>query len=160
MIRKSLIIIIVLIFLVGCIFQSNSNDENTTYMNSENEVNNQEEGEEMKIILDDKEYTVRLQNNRTVDDIVSMLPLELELQQYANHEYYVSLPETPYNDAQYGTSYIKTNGLYYWDGWNAFVINYEDSDIAPYTPIYLGDIEGDIASVLKTKGEKIQIIVE
>jgi len=41
----------------------------------------------IKLTLDGKEYTATLNDNRTVEDIVNMLPMELTLQRYAGHEY-------------------------------------------------------------------------
>lgn len=159
MMKKIFVFMIVIAFLCGCSTQQNSSDEKLELSQKIQSDNQKADEKAMTIILDGKEYPVKLQNNRTVDDIVNMLPLELELQKYAGHEYYASLKQKPYNDSQYGTSQIKANSIYYWDGWNAFVINYEESDITPYTLIYLGDIDGNISSVLKNKGETIQIKV-
>jgi len=39
----------------------------------------------IKLTIDGKEYTATLNDNRTVDDILNMLPLELTLQRYAGH---------------------------------------------------------------------------
>lgn len=119
----------------------------------------EKENQTMKIKINDTEYNVILQKNKTVDDLLKMLPLNLEMQRYAGHEYYASLEKTPYNDSDYGTSYIKANGVYYWDGWNAFVINYEDSDITPYKPVYIGNIDGDISQLLKTTDNVIDVTI-
>lgn len=49
----------------------------------------------IKITIDNKEYTARLNQNRCVEDILSMLPLTLRLQRYAGHEYYGTLAQKP-----------------------------------------------------------------
>ena len=91
----------------------------------------------MKIIWNQKEYEVILDHNTTVDHIVSQLPLKLTFQEYASHEYYSELPFTPVFD-QTRTTFVKAGHLYYWDGWNAFVFNYIDSDISPYHVVHIG----------------------
>ena len=55
---------------------------------------------------------------------------------------------------------IKAGHIYYWDGWNAFVINFEDYDISPYKVVHIGEIKSeDISDILKNSGEIIDIEV-
>lgn len=82
----------------------------------------------MKITINGTPYEVLLDENVTVADIVGHLPLELEMERYADHEYYAELPFTPAFDEE-RTSQIKAGHVYYWDGWNALVVNYIDWDI-------------------------------
>lgn len=50
--------------------------------------------------------------------------------------------------------------VYYWDGWNAFVINYVDYDIAPYKVVHIGEItDAKISSYLQNADENIVIRV-
>ena len=50
--------------------------------------------------------------------------------------------------------------MYYWDGWNAFVINYIDSDISPYKVVHIGEItDQSVVDVLTNAEEQITIQV-
>ena len=117
------------------------------------------EGDEqsMKILFNGTEYDVVLEKNVTSDEIVEKLPLSLTLVRYAGHEYYSELPFTPaFSDET--TSNIKAGHIYYWGGWNAFVINFEDYDISPYKVVHIGEIKSeDISDILENSGEKIDV---
>lgn len=76
-------------------------------------------GKSIKLTLDGKEYTATLNSNRTVEDILNMLPMELTLQRYAGHEYYSSLPNKPSIQGVPMTSDAHAGGIYYYDGWSA-----------------------------------------
>jgi len=120
-----------------------------------------EKGEKtMKLTLNEHEYNVTLNKNSTTDDILKLLPMNLEMQRYAGHEYYTSLLDTPTIEGVTTTSDIKAGGIYYWDGWNAFVINFEDTNIAPYKVVHVGDVNGDIVSDLEKSGDKITVNVQ
>ena len=115
----------------------------------------------MAIKLGDKSYSIEMKDNVTIQDILEKLPLSLNMKRYAGHEYYAELPFRP-AFAQEQTSHIQAGHLYYWDGWNAFVINYEESDITPYKVVHLGhvdDAEG-ICGYLRGADENIDVTVE
>ncbi|MBR1777324.1 MAG: hypothetical protein IJ752_01910 [Alphaproteobacteria bacterium] len=116
------------------------------------------EGKTMKIVLDGKAFNVMLDNNGTTEDILKHLPLTLDMVQYAGHEYYASLPFTPFFDRE-RTSHILAGHIYYWDGWNAFVINYIDYDIAPYKVVHIGEIaDKSVIDVLR-QAENVSVKV-
>ena len=109
------------------------------------------------IIVDSEEYEVSLIPSDTLADILAMRPLDLELVRYAGHEYYAELPETP-EMSEDTTSHSRAGHLYYWDGWNAFVINFEDYDIAPYQVVHLGEItDKEIVEYLRDAGNTINV---
>lgn len=113
----------------------------------------------MKIEINNINYDVELDHNLTTNDILKNLPLQLHLSRYANHEYYSELPFKP-NFDKTRTSKIKAGHLYYWDGWNAFVINYEDYDITPYKVVHIGKIlDTNIIDILKSANKEITIEV-
>ena len=95
--------------------------------------------EKITIDLEGKSYTVELEDNVTVNDIVKNLPLSLKLTRFGGHEFYSELAFRP-EFASERTSHILAGHLYYWDGWNAFVINYIDWDISPYNVVHLGQV--------------------
>lgn len=116
------------IFLLsGCGNESSLEIKNEAATDVENtdEQNKEPESEEesMTIKVNETEYEVVLDHNETVKNIVENMPLTLDMVRYAGHEFYSELPFTPAFD-QEGTSEIKAGHVYYWDGWNAFVINY------------------------------------
>jgi hypothetical protein len=110
----------------------------------------------MKLTLNAKDYNVTLNDNSTIDDILKLLHMTLEMKLYAGHEYYASLLDTPTKTI----SDIKAGGIYYWDGWNAFVINFEDTNIALYKVVHIGDINGDIVLELAKSGDSIIVNVQ
>lgn len=117
-------------------------------------------GKSMKLTLNGKEYTATLNDNRTVEDILSMLPLELTLQRYAGHEYYSSLPKKPSIKGCTMTSDAHASGIYYFDGWSAFTVLFGDAHIAPFEVVHIGDVNGDILLLLAAAGATIDAKIE
>lgn len=116
-------------------------------------------GGQMKITLDNQEFVVNTDQNKTVEDILKSLPIELTMKRYEEHEFYSELPFIPVFDKE-RTSNIKAGHVYYWDGWNAFVINYIDYDISPYQVVHIGEItDKKIIDVLKNAPSDISISV-
>ncbi|NCB99737.1 MAG: hypothetical protein EOM34_03535 [Clostridia bacterium] len=112
---------------------------------------------EMEMTLGENIYTVVLNDNVTVEKIKANMPLDIEMVRYAGHEYYGELPFTPVMAAE-KTSEIKAGHVYYWDGWNAFVINYEDMDISPYQVVHLGEVtDNGISESLKTTEDNVNV---
>lgn len=112
----------------------------------------------MKVIMNNKEYEVELDNNDTTNDILSNIPFDLNMQRYAGNEYYGELSFRPKNTE--GNSEIKAGHIYYWDGWNAFVLNFEDRNISPYKVVHIGEIKDKtIIDLLKNGEENIAIKV-
>lgn len=122
------------------------------------ESNNKEGAKSMKVIMNNKEYEVELDNNDTTNDILANMPFDLNLQRYAGNEYYGELSFKPKNTE--GNSEIKAGHIYYWDGWNAFVLNFEDRNINPYKVVHIGEIKDKtIIDLLKNGEENIAIKV-
>lgn len=120
---------------------------------------NTQEESAMTLTIDGNTYTVHLEDNVTAKEIQDKLPLELSLGRYAGHEYYAELPFTP-TFASETTSQIKAGHVYYWDGWNAFVINFIDYDIAPYKVVHVGEItDAAVSEYLNQAGDTVQVTV-
>ncbi|MBP5212737.1 MAG: hypothetical protein J6Z30_07760 [Pyramidobacter sp.] len=114
----------------------------------------------IQIAVGGKTYAVRLEDSETARAIAAKLPLALEMKRFGGHEFYASLPFTPPFAAR-RTSKIKAGGVYYWDGWNAFVINYIDWDISPYEVVHIGDIEdASICAALEAAAEPLAVEVQ
>lgn len=80
------------------------------------------------------------------------------MNRFDNHEFYAELPFRPEMASQ-KTSDLKAGHLYYWDGWNSFVINYENCNISPYKVAHIGEIEeaSKISELLRKSNEKITV---
>ncbi len=109
----------------------------------------------IQIKTNNKTYTAMLNDNCCVDDILNMLPMELELNRYAGHEYYSSLPEKPTIKGVAMTSDAHAGGLYYFNGWNAFTIVFENAHIDPYKVVHVGDVEKELIAYLASAGETV-----
>jgi hypothetical protein len=109
----------------------------------------------IQIKINNKTYTAVLNDNCCVNDILNMLPMELELKRYAGHEYYSSLPEKPTIKGIAMTSNAHAGGLYYFNGWNAFTIVFEDAHIDPYKVVHVGDVEKEVIADLASAGETV-----
>lgn len=117
-------------------------------------------GRSIKLTVDGKEYTATLNDNRTVEDILNMLPIELTLQRYAGHEYYSSLPKKPSIKGVPMTSDAHSGGIYYYDGWSAFTVLFGDAHIAPFEVVHIGDVNEDAISALTTAGATVEAKIE
>ncbi len=86
-IMYSLLIIISLFILIGC---------HNNKINDSNEVINT-----VKIIINEQEYVIDLEENETVKSFISMLPLELNMTELNGNEKYIyldtSLPTNSYS---------------------------------------------------------------
>ena len=168
----SVCIIVCILLIVLLLLNINTNNKNETMqenvsvniqeqenINNENISDNEEGVKSMKVVINNKEYDVELDNNSTTNDVLKNLPLELNIQRYAGHEYYDELPFRPTFDEN-RTSNIKAGHIYYWDGWNAFVINFEDYDITPYKVVHIGEIkDSSVIQLLENADNNISIKV-
>lgn len=113
----------------------------------------------MKLIIQNQSFTITPDQNPTTKDILKNLPFSLEMVEYAGHEFYASLPFTPTSDKNQ-TSHLLAGHIYYWDGWNSFVINYKEYDIAPFKSVHIGEIDDkSILKILeKSKSVSIQMV--
>lgn len=114
----------------------------------------------IKLTLDGKEYTATLNDNRTVEDILNMVPMKLTLQRYDGHEYYSSLPKKPSIKGVPMTSEAHAGGIYYYDGWSAFTVLFGDAHIAPFEVVHIGDVNEDVISQLAVAGANVEAKIE
>ena len=126
------VIVISLLLVVGC----NSNK----VKNNKEEINDKtiEMSDKMKIIIDDKEYEVNLENNETVKELLKMLPLELKMNELNGNEKYVyldnTLPTNTYNPRE-----IKSGDVMLY-GNNCLVIFYKSFNTS-YSYTKIGHID-------------------
>ena len=122
-------------------------------------INTGHAGDIMQININGTNYAVKTERNDTTADIMDNLPMELNMAQYAGHEYFSTLPFVPRETATQ-TSELLPGHVYWWGAGNAFVINYAPSNIAPYHSVHIGEIT-DVAAMdeLRRGGTHVKIIV-
>ncbi len=114
----------------------------------------------MKVIWNEKEFTITTEDSTTVRDIEKMLPLTLKMRRNGPVEFVGDLPQKPVNDGR-KTSIVKPNEVYYYAGWNVLCLNYAPADISPYDITYLGKAEDEsLAELLKEAPDNIEVRVE
>ena len=95
--KKVILILVLLPLLVGCnkIEIENQNEDTSKQV---------EEISNMKVLIDNKEYMINLEDNETVDNLKSKLPLDLNMNDLNNNEKYVYLDfNLPTNEKKVNT---------------------------------------------------------
>ena len=113
----------------------------------------------MELVLNGQEYSVRTEASSLASSIEGMLPLTLKLSRSADHEYYTSLSEQADVAGAESTSHVKAGWIYYFKDWNAFALNFKETDIAPYKVYVIGEVSGDIESILDKCGQSIEVTI-
>ena len=142
-----LLISISLFILVGCNSKSNNNINNTE-INSSKEVINT-----VKVIINDKEYTIDLEDNETANSFASLLPREFEMNELNGNEKYVYLDNT-LPTSSYSPKRINAGDVMLY-GNNCLVVFYKSFDTSySYTKI------GHINNLPDLGNENISIRIE
>ena len=82
MIKKILLsLIIMLLFITGC----TNNNKNINSNKSKEVINS------VKVVINEKEYLIKLEDNETVTSFINMLPIELNMNELNGNEKYVYL---------------------------------------------------------------------
>ena len=93
--KKLLLSLTILLFLVGC---TNNNQ------NIHKQESVKEEMKEIKIIINENEYNITLEENETTKEFIKMLPQEYTMKELNGNEKYIyldkSLPTHSYNPKQ------------------------------------------------------------
>lgn len=114
----------------------------------------------MKLKFEGKEFKVETEDSGLLREIEKQLPLHFRMRNNGNVEYVHELPVKPVNDARQ-ISLTKTDGVYYYEGWNVLCLNYAANDISPYTVSYIGTVKDPAyTELLKQAGNNIDVTVE
>ncbi|MBY6006098.1 MFS transporter [Salipiger bermudensis] len=101
----------------------------------------------LRISFDDQQVIYQLVNNPTVRDLISMLPTELEIQDFSNNEKIVHLPRR-LDEGGFEAFEDETPGdLCYFLGWGNLALFHDDYTFRDDL-IRLGHIEGSVAPLL------------
>ena len=128
--RKYIILIIISLFvIIGCTKQ-----EDDSILENDNKSNINEVISSMKIIIDENEYILNLENNETAISFVNMLPQEFNMSELNGNEKYVylnnDLPTNSYNPKHINAGDVMLFGS------NCLVIFYKSFDtVYSYTKI-------------------------
>jgi len=120
----SLLIFIVLFMSAAC--------------NSKKESNNKEAIEQVKVIINDKEYIINLEDNETARSFTNLLPLKLNMNELNGNEKYTNLdtklPTNSYNPKRINKGDVMLYGN------NCLVIFYKSFDTS-YSYTKIGHID-------------------
>ena len=134
------ILIILCIFIITACntnkelkINTNGNIEENNVVDNQNEVINS-----VKIIINDKEYIINLEDNETTKALINLLPLELNMNELNGNEKYVNLANNlPTNS--FNLNHINTGDVMLY-GNNCLVIFYKSFD-TPYSYTKIGHID-------------------
>ena len=125
-IYNSLLIIISLLILIGC--QPKKYEKNIT----NKEINT------MEITINEKDYIIQLENNKTVESLINLLPLDLDMNELNGNEKYIyldsTLPTNPINPNHINSGDVMLYGN------NCLVIFYKSFDTT-YSYTKIGHID-------------------
>ena len=138
----SLLIVICLFMVVGCNSkkdETNNQNNSTNQQESNNESNNSNEViKSVKIIINEKQYVINLEDNETTKELINHLPLNLNMSELNGNEKYVyldfNLPTNSENPKRINTGDVM---LY---GDNCLVIFYKTFDTS-YSYTKIGHID-------------------
>ena len=127
------LLIITLIFIVtGCNNKQSNNIESNEIDNSNEVISS------MKVVINEEEYIINLEDNETVKNFINMLPIELNMNELNGNEKYIyldnTLPTNPYNPKRINAGDVMLYGN------NCLVIFYESFD-TPYSYTKMGHID-------------------
>ena len=126
---KKILLVLIVILITGC---SNNKVELPKEDNNLG-VNNQ-----VKVLIDKKEYTINLEDNETAKEFVNILPLELNMNELNGNEKYIYLDTTlPTNSSNPKKINVGDVMLY---GDNCLVIFYKSFDTS-YSYTKIGHID-------------------
>jgi hypothetical protein len=109
----------------------------------------------MKIIVNKKEYIVKLENNETVLAILKDLPIDKYFVNFEDSFYSGNLSNKVAVSGE-EVNKLEKNHVYYHPGWGALVISYKDYEFTNEKLIHVGTIKGDI----KLKGNMVNIKID
>ena len=131
--KSSLYILLIVLFLfviTGC---------NNQKIESKNEVEKRSDNiKSVSVVIEEKEYILNLEDNKTAKDFVSMLPLDLDMNELNGNEKYINLDKSlktnPYNPKRINASDVMLFGD------NCLVIFYKSFDTT-YSYTKIGHID-------------------
>ena len=137
--KKLLISICCLVLITGCKNNFNNANLNNNKTNNTITQNNDDTGSDeivsdIKVIINDKTYILKLENNKTVKEFINLLPQEFNMNELNGNEKYVYIDTSLTTNASNPKHIEKGDVMLYGD--NCLVIFYESFDTTfDYTKI-------------------------
>ena len=129
--RVLLILVGCILLITGCVNNSNNNSTNDT-KESDIEMPN------IKVIINDKTYMLKLENNKTVYEFLELLPQEFMMNELNGNEKYFYMNDSLTTDSYYPKHIDAGDVMLYGD--NCLVIFYKSFDTS-YSYTKIGHID-------------------
>lgn len=91
--RKIIYVFVIILFITGCTAKKQEKIKQDNLKNQAN-VEKSEMIDNVKIIIDERKYIIKLENSQTVKEITKLLPLELNMNELNNNEKYAYLDKS------------------------------------------------------------------
>ena len=111
-------------------------------------------------MIGERTFRASLPDNDTARQLAGCFPLDTVFKRSGDHEFFSHLTRGIDVREIKSTSDIQSNGIYYFDGWNALSFVYKDMNIAPYRVVPLGAFEDDICGTLENAKSEIPVRLE
>ena len=132
--------IIYILLIISCLLFSGCNSKDEKIKNDNNiKINTvEEEVQSMKVIIEEKEYLVNLEDNETVKALIKLLPQEFKMNELNGNEKYVYLDNTLPTNSENPKKIYQGDVMLY--GNNCLVIFYKTFDTS-YSYTKIGHID-------------------
>lgn len=136
------ILIFCIILITGCFNSSYNYNSNNSELDSGNDQSYTNGSDvkmsNIKVIIEDKDYTLKLENNKTAEEFVSLLPKEFNMSELNGNEKYVYMRNSLTTNSFY-PKHIEIGDVMLF-GDNCLVIFYKSFDTS-YSYTKIGHIE-------------------
>ena len=109
----------------------------------------------MKLKIGGSTYEVQEEKSALSEAVSALAPLNLTLTRSTDHEYYGQLPKSVDVNGARQTSHVEAGGIYYFQAWNTFSLNFRDMDISPYKVYVIGKTDAQAAAELEKAGRSL-----
>ncbi len=109
----------------------------------------------MKLKISGSIYEVQEEKSTLSEAVSALAPQSLTLTRSADHEYYGQLPKKVDVNGARQTSHVEAGGIYYFQAWNAFSLNFRDMDISPYKVYVIGKTDAQAVAELEKAGRSL-----
>ena len=109
----------------------------------------------MKLKIGGSTYEVQEEKSALSEAVSALALLNLTLTRSADHEYYGQLPKSVDVNGARQTSHVEAGGIYYFQAWNAFSLNFREMDISPYKFYVIGKTDAQAAAELEKSGRSL-----
>ena len=110
----------------------------------------------MRLKINNSIYEVQAEKSALSEAVSALAPVSMELSRSADHEYYGQLPKSVDVKGARQTSRVEAGGIYYFQAWNAFSLNFREMDISPHKVYVIGKTDAQAAE-LERAGRSLSV---